>query len=179
MKKVMLALAVVAMAAFVQAASYNWSVGNDWIVEDNVGTDGFGNAGWSVYFFDATTKSDITSALAGNDTTVLSSALGSSTTGDFGMLMFNGSGFTAADDATSIAGYLVILDGNSNFYASDSITVTVSDANKAGAEVAFAFGEMNTTDSWTKMESSNGPEPTSGLLLLLGMAGLALRRKQA
>lgn len=31
--------------------------------------------------------------------------------------------------------------------------------------------------SWAKAESV--PEPTSGLLLLLGMAGLALRRKQA
>ncbi|MBR3923740.1 MAG: PEP-CTERM sorting domain-containing protein [Kiritimatiellae bacterium] len=30
---------------------------------------------------------------------------------------------------------------------------------------------------WT--EVSAAPEPTSGLLLLLGMAGLALRRKRA
>lgn len=37
-----------------------------------------------------------------------------------------------------------------------------------------------TMGSWTKFSSSSPvPEPTSGLLLLLGMAGLALKRKHA
>ena len=35
------------------------------------------------------------------------------------------------------------------------------------------------TDNWTKLEAQSVPEPTSGLLLLLGVAGMALRRRRA
>lgn len=56
-----------------------------------------------------------------------------------------------------------------------SVVVEINGAIKDGAAATFAFGEMNTTDAWTQM----APEPTSGLLLLLGVAGLALRRKKA
>ena len=39
---------------------------------------------------------------------------------------------------------------------------------------AFGWGQQNTNTSWTAV-----PEPTSGLLMLLGVAGLALKRKRA
>ena len=45
---------------------------------------------------------------------------------------------------------------------------------------SLKFGSQSTASqaagAWT---SVNVPEPTSGLLMLLGMAGLALRRKRA
>lgn len=34
-------------------------------------------------------------------------------------------------------------------------------------------------NNWSSVAAQSVPEPTSGLLLLLGMAGLALKRKRA
>ena len=49
-------------------------------------------------------------------------------------------------------------------------------ASSSGATVAFALGSQASNADW---HSAAAPEPTSGLLVLLGMAGLALRRKCA
>ena len=52
----------------------------------------------------------------------------------------------------------------------------------------YSFNEAKTGDIWALNDASAGysapgwynvPEPTSGLLMLLGMAGLALKRKRA
>ena len=43
--------------------------------------------------------------------------------------------------------------------------------------MTFSNVSANAQTAWTQTGAI--PEPTSGLLLLLGMAGLALRRKQA
>ena len=53
-------------------------------------------------------------------------------------------------------------------------------SDKVLGTVSFTFNDTiktSGTDGW--VASSSVPEPTSGLLLLLGVAGLALRRKQA
>ena len=69
--------------------------------------------------------------------------------------------------------YLVLTDGDK---ALTSATKS-SSALETGASL-LNFGSMRTatqnTSNWQTV-----PEPTSGLLLLLGMAGLALKRKRA
>ena len=50
-----------------------------------------------------------------------------------------------------------------------------SDSFGAGALTASA----SAANGWAAVSSTDVPEPTSGLLMLLGVAGLALRRKRA
>jgi hypothetical protein len=50
-----------------------------------------------------------------------------------------------------------------------------ADAPSSGS-LSMTFGTQ-TSNTWNEMAAV--PEPTSGLLLLLGVAGLALRRKRA
>ena len=55
-------------------------------------------------------------------------------------------------------------------------TASISLVNDSTAKT-FAFGNQST--NFSANHFSVAPEPTSGLLMLLGMAGLALRRKRA
>ena len=183
MKKLMIAAAIVCAAAFAQAASYSWNAVADCVTMDGSGYESYLGAS-SAYFFagDATTKATVMAALTGGDLTVLDDAIGSTTLGaeDYGYFGFAGSNFAAADTATSLNGFVVLLDNPvpasaANAFASAVVTVELSDAINSGQDAAFTFGAIETNPSdWQSV-----PEPTSGLLLLIGVAGLALRRRRA
>ena len=79
-----------------------------------------------------------------------------------------------------ITGYYVVLNASTTAnatqaYISDTDVATTGGAGQA-AQFAFDASDTATAANWTAV---NAPEPTSGLLLLLGMAGLALKRKRA
>ena len=70
------------------------------------------------------------------------------------------------------------FDADAKFFISNTKSVTTKgDAATQNSPISF-LGQTGskTAANWTAV--SNVPEPTSGLLLLLGMAGLALRRRQ-
>ena len=188
MKKLMIAAAIVCAAAFAQAATYNWQAAADCVTTDGSGYETYLGAS-SVYFFagDATTKATVMAALTGGDLTALDAAIASTTLGegDYGYFMLDNtfpgaSQFPAADGAASINGFLVFLDNPvpasaANAFASAVVTVELNDAIKGGGSASFNFGAIETNPSdWQSV-----PEPTSGLLLLIGVAGLALRRRRA
>ena len=182
MKKLIVAAVAVVLGVAANAASCNWEIKSDW-----VSADGENPLMVSVYAFDAiaSSLSDVSTALAKNDTSVLAGALANTTVNDEGWFKLTGNGIS--DDgktpfpSASVFNILIADDGAGNFYfyATDTKSVELTDAIIAG-QANFAWDEISTgaigTGSWQAMSV---PEPTSGLLMLLGMAGLALRRRRA
>ncbi len=185
MKKLMFMLAAVAMAACTQAASVYWTC--TYVQAGNESDTVSGIA----YFLttDMLAYSDA-QALAGKGADAIATALGSaySYTGSDGTFsVAKGSAIANStlglSDATAYDAYLMIFDtatvtDSSNFY----LTSVKSFETYAGADdkVAIKWGDQfdNTKTAGAWSSASAVPEPTSGLLMLVGLAGLALRRRR-
>ena len=179
MKKLMFMLAAVAVAACTQAASVSWTCTNV--------KDGSGNAIDGIaYFVNAATLSQETLATytkASDFTTALSGMYSytPSTAGKYTSAAVENAtlGLT---DATASQAYLVIFDtatitDSSNYYVTevksfDTYAGTMTQNVKWGSQSTAS----QAAGAWTAVSV---PEPTSGLLMLIGMAGLALRRRRA
>ena len=181
MKKLMIAAAIVCAAALSQAASVAWTCTN--VYAGNADDKATGRA----YLMLANDVADFT-ALAGKGATAVNAALANAlvnytptTAGAYGLTKTNAE--LGLQDSKSYGNaYLVIFD-----------TATVTDASKFFVTAAKALETYEGDNVYTlkfasqatnskKAENWNAvaaPEPTSGLLLLLGMAGLALKRKRA
>ena len=75
--------------------------------------------------------------------------------------------------------YAVVLytttEGGKDYFMGNYASATIeSTMDVAVADLALKMGGTGDATSWQSV-----PEPTSGLLMLLGMAGLALRRRRA
>ena len=160
MKKIILALAIVATGIAASAATVNWKV----------------TAG-NMYAADGTTK--YTGAFnlyaSGGDlsTSVLVYTLASVSNG------------TIANQSFSTIDTLTVGQTYDFFYVISDGGKTLTSDTKAGAALATGATSLNFgnqasyTQNASNWAGSDVPEPTSGLLMLLGMAGLALRRRRA
>ena len=196
MKKLMIALAAIAAGVVAHAASVSWTVGGIQTTGDFDNPDGTEAyaAGYSVYLFNNATLSQsimagyiAAAATGGTDwSTALTSSSMASFVGDseYGGGMVGG---LTADNGT-FTGYMVILDAGSVADASYAfITQTYSAADNSMHVISFNTFDydnyVNALDYSTAGQAGSNwtavPEPTSGLLMLLGMAGLALKRKRA
>ena len=183
----MLAAAVV--GATVNAAAYSWSASSGRLF-DGQGTATANRYAGTGYLFNAATVSqaDMLAAFVGDSVdTKLTSAL---STSSFSAGRASVSDEFAGPDANFTAYFVVFgKDGNGNdaIYISDT---TIGEYAAVG-QGAVEFGQQNAFSSVGFKDTAAGyagagwystaavPEPTSGLLMLLGMAGLALRRKRA
>ena len=178
MKKLIIAAAIACAAAVSQAATVNWGISG--VKADGGSTP---TAGWAVMAF-------YTEVGAGS--TAIENAIKAGTAGSLAfesktLSVALGSGRVTAHDANATG----ITDTSKNydmyfvvFNNADATKATsyamVSDPNKeySGMDGKYkASGVFSASTAW--VSTSSVPEPTSGLLLLLGVAGLALRRKRA
>ena len=174
MKKLIIAAAITLAAIVSQAAAVTWTLNNIQSSPDvTVG------AGWVVQIYAAGTDYTYDAAKAGTITAINTTASVAAGT------IFKASGSVGEyAGGSSVSIFAVIYDadtiaGAKNYIVSADLTKSV---NSAGSPLSMGFGNMAGTTtanmfygkSWTAV-----PEPTSGLLLLLGMAGLALKRKRA
>ena len=193
MKKLMIALAVAAVAAIGNAASVYWGAGT--VLEPGGAT---ANKSVTGYLFVLT--ADQYSAL----NTAYGTAAGASAGEKMANTVWNAYGDKLGDayasGTTSKKGALTLTDDSKDYgtgnaaYAAIIYTYGTGDdlkyiGNIATASVESAMdvemSEManhlfgDTSAAATAWTAAAVPEPTSGLLLLLGMAGLALKRKRA
>ena len=176
MKKLLVAAAIVCAAVVSQAATVNWGISK---VKNYAGAAP--TAGWAVMAF-------YTEVGAGSDAIV--SAIKSKTAGSLAFdtqslkVSFGAGKYGPADVA---AAGITDTSKNYDFYFvvfnnADATKATeyamVSDLNKEYSGMAGKFSTAGDFSGAT-WASTAIPEPTSGLLMLLGVAGLALRRRRA
>jgi len=182
-KKIMVLAAVASMGIIAQADVLYWQVNNsdpvvaasgyaqaflratggqggDWIVTQNYASDGSTSLGMAV---DKTTFDGGGYAI-GDLSSIMSTSTGSA---------FNG-------DITALSFYLELYDAQGTLKGS-SAPVTFADL---GSAVSSGFNANFSGVNSALGTSANGgtysvPEPTSGLLMLIGLGALALRRKRA
>ena len=185
MKKLIIAAARVCAAAVSQAAVVTWGLSSGAITFN--GTK-LGNQAVQLYIVGVSGAADL---LVDTRNTANSPAANKGK-----LANGSGSGQASYDYNSTIAGgdvwssesgdlarqYYIVLtynDGVKDYtYTSSAVASSGLSDTKPGT-VAFTFNDTiktSGTDGW--VASSPVPEPTSGLLLLLGVAGLALRRKQ-
>ena len=87
---------------------------------------------------------------------------------------------TWTDDAAASGNYYIVLYNGEKFTASSAIAATAyASAQEAHTAGSWAISVSKTPLAASDFSTVNVPEPTSGLLLLIGVAGLALKRKRA
>ena len=154
MKKLLILAAVIVAGVAANAASFNWAAAN-------------------IYGSDGTTKwageVNLYAVIGGTDTLVNT---------------YTAVGGVVAKANTTFSNDLLVGGNDYDFYFTiEDNGKTFTSATKSVGALATAtatvqFGNMasatQNSSNWAAV-----PEPTSGLLLLLGMAGLALKRKRA
>jgi len=182
MKKIMIAVCAVAVAAVAQAAALNWGGA----ISDPTGTSELsaGTMAYLVYsdasFVGTGATFDGTKLTKGSDTlaTMVSShSITASEAANWEFLE------TYGNPGKDVNGYYAVLISDNgaqpkySFYALDQVTGTTASSPTTSRLVDWTAAPSGLAASGYIVESV--PEPTSGLLLLLGMAGLALKRKRA
>ena len=192
MKKLIIASIAVAVGFMANAATVDWQV---WVTGGTKVANAYD--GYTAYLVNASAWDALTEITADTFTSsvVLDSATFNAGSGksSYTYKTLNSTDTPAGRpvsigtlaEGSTIDVYYVLLNTNtdpSTYYTiSDTLTGRAETGEELfGSNTSIAQSTLSSA-SWTAVGggSSPVPEPTSGLLLVLGMAGLALRRKRA
>lgn len=194
MKKIVIAAAIAAGALVSQAASFNWTttVKAYSIADTTIAAGLAAGTAYGIGSKNADSMSNqITSYSAvwsyvitlthGTDTDTISGTLGS---GDFASRMINEVGLSStifdlgSGESSRTIDYSIVITGNLTDGLNKDWTIT-SDAIVGSVSYAGIGDVAFSTAGPAGWSTAAVPEPTSGLLMLVGLAGLALRRRRA
>ena len=183
MKKMIIVAVAIVSAIAVNAASVNWKMPNGTLTPS---PDGSATSGRCSYYtmlvFTADQATAVDAAIAaGNYASLSTLAVSTSQAAKSGAF----TGVVNDLSGSSVTLFGVIFDTYDTtetiadagyYYKTGTITQNTFDPIGSDPATLADFSAAQMTGTWTSTAAI--PEPTSGLLLLLGMAGLALRRKQ-
>ena len=167
MNKMIMTVAIVCAAFVARAASVDWKV-----------TGAAADVGTTVYLLTSISAEGYADAVALADAAIDSAEIIKS-----GRTYGTGDQTASGEAVTKTSPYYlaVFTEGNNYFTyveASGMASFVYDPASQESSSGKFDALSASQLANGTKVDFTAVPEPTSGLLLLLGMAGLALRRKQ-
>lgn len=199
MKKLMVGVVALATVLAANAGAVNWTAFGICSTSGTAEVDGY-----SVYFLmdtpgtlaagegnaytGATYGRDLAvAAIEAGDLSFLSKALygdnGAAAITEYGEAVDSNVGDGLFNDGTGLKAYAVILDADDPDIATKAFVTALEggefEVSMDKGNIDFSGYVSATSDSKAWMTVGNAPEPTSGLLLLLGVGALALRRRRA
>ena len=191
MKKLIIAVAAVAVGIAANAASYTWSTtGRLYDGSGNTGADYYVKGAVAYLMFDSVTTQaslveSFVSDAAAAQSTVTSKKIASIAVDSEGKISS-----TASYSTTSTETAYFVIFANDKMYVSGIASAGYNSLDPSEVQtIAFGgqttpskatFGDTTTTYAGAGWyQAAAAPEPTSGRLLLRGVAGLARRRKRA
>ena len=182
MKKLTICAAVAVLATTMHAATVGWSM---------AGASAYANSTYNFLVIGQNNVASIAAITAILDAgkSIDAYAFGSGTIAANGFGTMNAAASGKTLDSGEYTAFFVLFDsdspvaGESKYVVisgASTLTKTIADTT---ASVTFAAGNVASivgdSSNWKSYGTGAIPEPTSGLLLTLGVAALALRRKRA
>ena len=170
MKKLMILLAAITLGVVANAASVTWMC----TAVSTKLSDGTSANGVIAYLFEGTLSDTILESIAGGTWEASSSGyIASKNTTATGLISQSGIG---SYENETVSFSMILLNSDSYSTATEFKYAEVNNVEFVTANKTAAFSAPLTSATWQAIAV---PEPTSGLLMLVGLAGLALRRRRA
>ena len=192
MKKLLIAAAAITVAIASHAATFNWKTDSKAfsIAADTIAagladgthylaaTTGNANTMYNqIAAYTATWAYEITFT-SGTDTDTISGSLGSSDFSSRTIGVYDlSSDLVVQTDPSTPVNYSIVITGT--LKDGNNATVNLTSDAITGVWNVPSLGDLNLATAGPAGWTAAVPEPTTGLLVLLGVAGLALRRRRA